>query len=85
MRKQINSLQQREARRAGNLRASVVLGQQIVVECQVQDLSVQGAKILVSSPSMVPTHFELAFNSADQGRSCQVIWRRNRLIGVKFI
>jgi len=61
------------------------LDQEPRVDCRIQDLSQHGAMIVVESPSIVPDQFELAFNPTDdRRRPCRVVWRRNRLLGVKF-
>lgn len=41
--------------------------------------------MVVELPSAVPDRFELAFFQGDQKRSCEVIWRRAKMLGVKFI
>jgi PilZ domain len=55
-------------------------------ECQVMDLSATGAKVVVQISSDVADRFELAF-FADAGkrRACEVIWRRGKMLGVKFL
>jgi PilZ domain-containing protein len=54
-------------------------------ECQVMDISKHGAKVIVELPSAVPTRFALAFFQGDQMRVCEVIWRRTKMLGVKFV
>jgi hypothetical protein len=54
--------------------------------CVVQDISTTGAKIVVEDPEIVPARLRLAFaRDARTGRTCQVIWRRGKALGVKFI
>jgi hypothetical protein len=53
-------------------------------ECQVMDVSKTGAKIIASTPSTVPDRFQLAFFQGQQARSCEVIWRHGKVLGVKF-
>ena len=55
------------------------------VECQVMDISANGAKIIPAMPSQVPDRFELALTkSDDKPRRCEVVWRRGKMIGVQF-
>jgi PilZ domain-containing protein len=55
------------------------------VECQVMDISANGAKIISSMPSQVPDRFELALTKGDEKRRmCEVAWRRGKTIGVQF-
>ena len=54
--------------------------------CVVQDISTSGAKIVVDEPEMMPARLRLAFaRDARTGRTCQVIWRRGKSLGVKFV
>jgi hypothetical protein len=54
--------------------------------CTVLDLSETGAKISIDEPSTVATRLRLAFTrDATRGRHCEVIWRRGRTLGLKFI
>jgi hypothetical protein len=48
------------------------------------DISSGGAKIATTTDSLVPDRFELAFTEGGQTRSCEVIWRHGKIIGVKF-
>ena len=76
---------EREVRRVRHLSAWIVLTGQANHECQVMDISKNGAKIVVGVPSHVPQRFELAFlQDATKRRACEVIWRRGRIIGVRF-
>ena len=55
-------------------------------ECVVHDMSSTGAKLTVSDSSVLSGRVRLAFSrDASRGRHCQVIWRRGRSFGVKFI
>jgi hypothetical protein len=56
-------------------------------QCLVQDISRSGARItLDEDASQLPGVIRLAFaRDARTGRSCQVIWRRGRSAGIKFI
>jgi hypothetical protein len=49
------------------------------------DISKQGAKVIVELPSAVPDRFALVFFQGDQIRVCEVIWRRAKMLGVKFV
>jgi hypothetical protein len=53
----------------------------------VQDISDTGAKItLDEDASQLPGTIRMAFaRDARTGRSCQVIWRRGKSAGIKFI
>jgi hypothetical protein len=55
-------------------------------ECQVLDMTPKGAKVVVQAGAEVSDRFELAF-FADAGkrRSCEVIWRRGKMLGVRFL
>jgi PilZ domain len=52
----------------------------------VHDLSTTGAKLTVSDSSVLSGRVRLAFwRDASKGRKCQVVWRRGRSFGVKFV
>ena len=54
--------------------------------CVVQDMSSTGAKITVEDPNVLPAKLRLAFTrDARTGRNCEVVWRRGKSIGVKFV
>jgi hypothetical protein len=55
-------------------------------QCVVQDLSSSGAKITVDDASVMTGRLRLAFTrDARTGRSGEVVWRRGKSLGVKFV
>jgi hypothetical protein len=55
-------------------------------ECVVHDMSATGAKLTVSDSSVLSGRVRLAFSrDARNGRQCQVVWKRGRSFGVKFV
>ena len=53
--------------------------------CTVLDLSSAGAKISIDDPLVVTARVRLALSrDARAGRSCHVVWRRGKTVGVKF-
>jgi hypothetical protein len=55
-------------------------------ECTVLDIAQIGAKVVVESSQGIPNRFELAFfQSLDKRQKCEVIWRRGKMLGVKFV
>jgi len=75
----------REVRRVRRTRAWLVADGQADTECDVLDISRNGAKVIIAIPSAVPDLFELVFAPGDQKRRhCEVVWRRGKLLGVKF-
>jgi hypothetical protein len=54
--------------------------------CVVHDMSSTGAKITIDDPNMLPAKLRLAFTrDARTGRPCEVVWRRGKSVGVKFV
>ena len=54
--------------------------------CVVEDMSSSGAKITVQDNNTLPAKLRLAFTrDARSGRPCEVVWRRGRTVGVKFV
>jgi hypothetical protein len=55
-------------------------------QCVVQDLSSSGAKITLDDAVALTGKLRLAFSrDARTGRSCEVVWRRGKSLGVKFV
>jgi len=55
-------------------------------QCVVQDISSTGAKITVDDPNVLPAKLRLAFaRDARTGRNCEVVWRRGKSVGIKFV
>lgn len=55
--------------------------------CLVQDISASGAKITLDEDAgQLPGVVRMAFSrDARTGRSCQVIWRRGKSAGIRFV
>ncbi len=55
-------------------------------QCVVHNMSATGAKITIDDPNALPARLRLAFaRDARTGRKCEVVWRRGKLVGVKFV
>lgn len=55
-------------------------------QCVVEDLSASGARVTVADNNTLPAKLRLAFSrDARGGRACEVVWRRGRTVGVKFV
>jgi hypothetical protein len=54
--------------------------------CVVADISSSGARITLEEAVALPAKLKLAFSrDARTGHTCQVIWRRGKSAGVKFV
>jgi hypothetical protein len=54
--------------------------------CVVQNMSSTGARITIEDPNALPARLRLAFSrDARTGRPCEVVWRRGKSVGVKFV
>jgi hypothetical protein len=54
--------------------------------CVVQNMSATGAKITVDDPNSLPAKLRLAFaRDARTGRKCEVVWRRGKTVGIRFV
>ena len=54
--------------------------------CVVEDLSDSGAKLSVEDNNTLPAKLRLAFSrDARTGHRCEVVWRRGKSVGVKFV
>jgi hypothetical protein len=67
-------------------RAWIVINGRADRECSLLDVSSAGAKVIVDNGSEIPNCFELAFfHAVDKRQKCEVIWRRGKILGVKFV
>ncbi len=73
----------RGARIVWSTSAAVVWAAGTVVRCLVRNVSEKGAKIEVHSP--VPETFQLVSDVDQSRRSRCVVWRKEPMIGVKFL
>ena len=54
--------------------------------CVVHDISSSGARITVQDDNTLPAKLRLAFSrDARTGRACEVVWRRGKTFGIKFV
>jgi PilZ domain-containing protein len=77
----------REARRSLRQSAWITLdGGFAARQCVVQDISTAGARITLDDQGVSSDRLRLAFGrDARTGRNCQVVWRRGKSLGVKFV
>jgi hypothetical protein len=52
--------------------------------CVIWDISDEGAKLAAARPLLLPERFTLMFSDGTH-RRCQVRWRGEKFIGVKFV
>jgi hypothetical protein len=75
----------REVRRRRHQWAWVTLeGEATVHDCRVFDVSQNGAKLVIDVAAEIGTRFELAL-VPHHPRRCEIIWRRGRTLGIKFV
>jgi PilZ domain len=55
-----------------------------VIDCTVRNVSDTGAALEVVTPLYIPDRFMLIVQSDNIRRPCQVVWRKERRIGVTF-
>ena len=79
-----SNLFQRELRRSRNLTALIFADNATSTERHLEDVSHHGAKVFVEMPSLIPNQFELALSLSNNRRRREVVWRRNKVMGVKF-
>jgi PilZ domain len=54
------------------------------IDCTVRNISDTGAALEVVTPLFIPDRFKLIVQSDNLNRSCHIVWRRERRIGVTF-
>jgi hypothetical protein len=75
----------REVRRRRHQWAWVTLeGSVTLHDCRVLDVSQNGAKVVIDVAAEIGTRFGLAL-VPHRPRQCEIIWRRGRTLGIKFV
>ena len=54
------------------------------IDCTIRNFSETGAALDVTSPVGIPDHFTLFVQADGSHLACQVVWRKEKRIGVKF-
>ncbi len=54
------------------------------IDCTVRNVSANGAALEVVTPLFIPDRFTLVIQSDQLKRSCHIVWRSERRIGVAF-
>jgi hypothetical protein len=55
------------------------------IDCVVRNMSATGAALEVTSPFGIPERFTLVIAQENAAKSCRVIWRKEKRIGVAFV
>lgn len=66
-------------------RSAVISRDGWMTGCSVADISVGGARLLVSGCVTVPDQFELQTSLSGNLRRCRTVWREEGQVGVEFV
>jgi hypothetical protein len=82
----MSSRNRRTAPRVGFFREAVIHSRrQLIAKCAVLDISKSGARIALDQSVTLPVEFTLQMSkNGAVRRQCQLIWRNNNEIGVRF-
>jgi hypothetical protein len=75
-------MERRASPRKAALMSGAVPG--ITINCLINNISISGAAIEITSPHDIPERFNLVFRADDTHIPCHVIWREEERIGVAF-
>ena len=68
------------------LRAGIIdLGAGGTIACAVKNISETGAALEVTTPLFIPDRFKLVIGTEHINRPCQIVWRKEKRMGVTFI
>ena len=83
----LQSTKKRDARKSMHQPGWITLeGGFAARQCVVKNLSATGASVTIDDPNSLPAKLRLAFSrDARTGRSCEVVWRRGKSVGIKFV
>jgi len=78
-----------EHRKAPRLRTlkggSITFGPIAGLECIVRNLSETGAALEITGETTVPDQFSLIIKPEVVRRNCEVVWRKQKRVGVRFV
>jgi hypothetical protein len=77
--------EQRKTPRRRVLKAAMIQFGGDSLPCMVRNISDTGAAIEITSPLWFPDHFTLVVASEALNKSCEVIWHKEKRVGVKFV
>jgi hypothetical protein len=77
----------RSKTRRRTLKAGVIAygGGYVTLKCGVRDMSESGARLLTEGSVDAPDTFVLKIETDGLDADCEVVWRRGREIGVRFL
>jgi hypothetical protein len=79
-------IKRQQARRRRHQSAWITLdGKTPGYKCQVADVSQSGAKIILDTAVEVGSLLDIAFVPRAAARRCEVVWRRGKTLGIRFI
>ena len=61
------------------------LGAGGTIACAVKNISETGAALEVTTPLFIPDRFKLVIETEHINRPCQIVWRKEKRMGVTFI
>ena len=56
-----------------------------VMTCVVRNISPEGAAIDIDDPAFVPARFRLVMSQGAIVRECQIVWLKDKRIGIAFV
>jgi hypothetical protein len=54
-------------------------------QCTILDISEGGARLRVDDPHFVKPQFQLKLDRTSPGRPCKIAWKKDDVIGIKFV
>jgi hypothetical protein len=76
--------QRRVMARCRMLKTGSIEFSETAIECTVRNVSEVGAALEVVSPLYIPDRFTLFIQSEQSKRTCRIVWRTGKRMGVAF-
>jgi len=64
--------------------AKIMLDDGNRIECIVRDISTKGARLELTAPTKTPDQFVLFIRGQNQRFHCNVVWRNENVMGVRY-
>ena len=77
-------VERRRSRRKRVLQRVLVIHGTNTLNGTIQNISTCGCKVRFAVPPVLPNTFEIFFPKTGERRQCELVWRSDREIGVRF-
>ena len=56
-----------------------------IMDCLVQNVSQNGAKLVFSDTALIPSEFDVLISKKGESRRARIVWRQEQAAGIQFV